>query len=130
MTRATDAWAALRGHPVRFLRSAWPWRSLAYVVTSVPIGLVALLVLATTLMIGAVTLVVVVGLAVLAAIPVLTGLLGVVERRRLALVRPGRRTERRWSSGCAPAVGCRCRGRRSGTPSSSAVCSGWSTVRR
>ena len=89
MTRAPDAWAAVRGHPARFLLSAWPWRSFAYVLTSVPIGLVALVVLATALMIGALTLVVVVGLAVLAGIPLLTGLLGVVERRRLALVRPG-----------------------------------------
>jgi signal transduction histidine kinase len=88
MTRATEAWAAVRGHPGRFLLSAWPWRSLAYVLTSVPIGLVTLIVLGFTLMIGAATLVVVVGLAVLAGIPLLTGLLGVLERRRLALVRP------------------------------------------
>jgi len=88
MTRATDAWAALRGHPGRFLLSAWPWRSFAYVLTAVPMGLVTLIVLAIAVMVGAATLVVVVGVMVLAGIPVLTGLLGVVERRRLALVLP------------------------------------------
>jgi signal transduction histidine kinase len=88
MTREPDAWAALRGHPGRFLLSAWPWRSFAYVLTSVPIGLVTFVVLAIALMLGVVTLVVVVGAFVLAGIPVLTGLLGVMERRRLALVSP------------------------------------------
>ena len=89
MSRATDAWTAVRGRPDRFLLSAWPWRSLAYVLTSVPMGVATAVVLATALLVGALTLVVVVGLAVLAGIPLLTGLLGVVERRRLALVRPG-----------------------------------------
>jgi hypothetical protein len=28
------------GNPLRFLISSWPWRSLAYLVTGVPIGLV------------------------------------------------------------------------------------------
>jgi signal transduction histidine kinase len=79
----------MRGHPGRFLLSAWPWRSLAYVVTSVPVGLVTLTVLAISVLLGLATLVVVVGIAVLAGIPLLTGLLGVVERRRLSLVRPG-----------------------------------------
>ena len=89
MSRATDAWAAVRGRPRRFLFSAWPWRSLAYVLTSVPMGVVTLVVLTTALLVGVATLVVVVGLAVLAGIPLLTGLLGIVERRRLALVQPG-----------------------------------------
>ena len=88
MSRATDAWAALRGHPARFLASAWPWRSLAYVLSSVPIGLVTLVVLAFALLVGMLTLVIVVGVVVLAGIPLLTGLLGVLERRRLGLVRP------------------------------------------
>ena len=33
-----DAWSALRGHPVRFLGSSWPWRALAYLVTTVVVG--------------------------------------------------------------------------------------------
>jgi signal transduction histidine kinase len=84
-----DAWGALRDRPWRFLGSAWPWRSLAYLLTSVPIALVTLVVLSCTLFIGAATLVLVVGVVVLASVPLLTGLLGVVERRRLALVQGG-----------------------------------------
>jgi signal transduction histidine kinase len=34
-----DAWSALRGHPARFLTSRWPWRSLAYLVTSLLVGI-------------------------------------------------------------------------------------------
>ena len=58
-----DAWTALRGHPARFLGSRWPWRSLAYLVTSVFVG-VPFLVVALCL----------------------TRLFGVLERRRLGLV--------------------------------------------
>jgi signal transduction histidine kinase len=88
VSRAPDAWTALRGSPWRFLASAWPWRSVAYLVTSVPLGVLVVVVLGTGLLLGVVTLVVVVGLAVLAGLPVLIGVLGVVERRRLALVQP------------------------------------------
>jgi signal transduction histidine kinase len=58
-----DAWSALRGHPVRFLRSSWPWRALAY--------------LSTTLLVGIPIIVVLLSLG---------RQLGVVERRRLGLV--------------------------------------------
>src|SRR6478609_5481717 len=86
MSRTPDAWTALRAKPWRYLGSRWPWGSLAYLLSTVPIGLVVLVVLGTTLFLGAVTLVVVVGLVILAGIPVLAGLLGVVERARLRLV--------------------------------------------
>ena len=86
MSRAPDAWTALRGRPWRFLGSAWPWRSAAYLVTSVPLGVLVVVVLGTGLVLGVLTLVVVVGVAVLAGLPVLIGVLGAVERRRLALV--------------------------------------------
>jgi signal transduction histidine kinase len=86
VSRAPDAWTALRGKPWRFLASAWPWRSVAYLVTSVPLGVLVVAVLGTGLVLGVLTLVVVVGLAVLAGLPVLIGVLGEVERRRLALV--------------------------------------------
>jgi hypothetical protein len=88
VSRAPDAWTALRGRPWRFLGSAWPWRSAAYLVTSVPLGLLVVVVLGTGLLLGVLTLVVVVGVAVLAGLPVLIGVLGAVERRRLALVQP------------------------------------------
>jgi signal transduction histidine kinase len=86
MTRTPDAWTALRARPWRYLGSRWPWGALAYLVTTIPIGLVAVVVLALTLALGVMTLVVVVGLVVLAGIPVLAGVLGVVERARLGLV--------------------------------------------
>lgn len=86
MSRTPDAWAALRAKPWRYLGSRWPWGSLAYLLTTVPVGLVALVVLGTTLFLGAVTLVVVVGFVILAGIPVLAGVLGVLERARLRLV--------------------------------------------
>lgn len=103
MVASLDAWSALRGGPVGFLRSRWPWRSLAYLLTSLLVGIPALVVLLLTVLVGAVTLVVVVGVVVLGAVPVLAGLLGVVERRRLALVqsRPpsGLTWRERWRAG-------------------------------
>lgn len=86
MTRTPDAWAALRGRPRHYLGSRWPWGAFVYLLTTVPIGLVTLLVLGFTLAVGVATLVVVVGLLVLATVPVLAGLLGVLERVRLRLV--------------------------------------------
>jgi signal transduction histidine kinase len=82
----TDAWTALRAQPWRYLGSRWPWASLAYLVTTVPIGLAMLVVLGTTLLVGGLTVVLVVGLVVLAGIPLLAGLLGVMERSRLRWV--------------------------------------------
>lgn len=81
-----DAWTALRAHPGRYLASRWPWGALAYLVGTVPVGLVTLVALTAMLLVGTVTLVIVVGVVVLAAVPVLAGILGVVERARLRLV--------------------------------------------
>ena len=86
MSRTPDAWTSLRAKPWRYLGSRWPWGALAYLLSTVPIGIAMLVVLALALVVGAATLVVVVGLVVLAAIPVLAGVLGVVERSRLRLV--------------------------------------------
>src|SRR6478735_6760466 len=80
MTRTPDAWTALRAKPWRYLGSRWPWGALAYLLSTVPIGVAMLVVLALALVVGAATLV------VLAGSPVLAGVLGVVERRRLRLV--------------------------------------------
>jgi signal transduction histidine kinase len=87
MSRPPDAWTAVRGSPWRFLGSAWPWRSLLYLLTSVPLGIATLLVLALGLLVGVATLVVVVGAVVLAGLPVIAAAIGVLERRRLGLVR-------------------------------------------
>ncbi|MFV2022922.1 histidine kinase [Micromonospora sp. LOL_023] len=93
----SDAWTAVRGHPARFLASVWPWRSLAYLVTTVPIGLAWLTVLAVVVAVGAATvvliaglLVLIAGLLVLAGMPVLVHLAAAGERRRLRLIHPGR----------------------------------------
>jgi signal transduction histidine kinase len=58
-----DAWSALRGRPARFLRSRWPWRSLAYLFTSLLVGIPLVVVLLA-----------------------LVRQLGTLERRRLGLV--------------------------------------------
>ena len=89
--RPPDAWTALRASPWRFLGSRHGrGRSLAYLLTTVPIGLATLVVLALTLVVGVATLVVVVGAVVLAGLPVLAGRgRACVERRRLGLVRQG-----------------------------------------
>ena len=58
-----DAWSALRDHPARFLGSSWPWRALAY--------------LATTLLVG---------IPIVVVLLSLVRQLGVLERRRLGLV--------------------------------------------
>jgi signal transduction histidine kinase len=85
-----DAWTAVRGHPARFLASVWPWRSLAYLATTVPIGLAWLIVLAVVFAVGVATVVVVAGVLVLAGLPVLAHLAAAGERRRIRLVFPGR----------------------------------------
>jgi len=58
-----DAWTALRGHPGAFLRSRWPWRALAYLLTSLLVGIPLVVLLLS-----------------------LGRQLGVVERHRLGLV--------------------------------------------
>ncbi len=58
-----DAWSALRDHPARFLGSSWPWRALAYLVTTLLVGIPMVVVLLS-----------------------LGRQLGVLERRRLGLV--------------------------------------------
>ncbi|MEV4764327.1 histidine kinase [Micromonospora chokoriensis] len=90
----SDAWTAVRGRPTRFLASVWPWRSLAYVATTVPIGLGWLILLLVVLTVGVATIVVVAGLFVLAGLPTLAHLAAAGERRRLGLIFPGRPVSR------------------------------------
>jgi signal transduction histidine kinase len=58
-----DAWTALRRHPALFLGSRWPWRSLAYLLTTLLVGFPVVVLLLS-----------------------LGRQLGVLERRRLGLV--------------------------------------------
>ncbi|MEU1590582.1 histidine kinase [Micromonospora sp. NPDC005710] len=90
----SDAWTAVRGRPTRFLASVWPWRSLTYVATTVPIGLGWLILLLMVLTVGVATIVVVAGLFVLAGLPTLAHLAAAGERRRLRLIFPGRPVSR------------------------------------
>lgn len=89
MTAApTDAWTALRERPWRFLATGWPLRSLAYLGTTVPIGLTALIVLMITITLGVLTAVIVIGVVLLGTIPAMAGAVGVLERHRLRLIDP------------------------------------------
>ncbi|UUW90207.1 sensor histidine kinase [Pimelobacter simplex] len=88
MPRPETAWSALRGNPVRFLLSSWPWRSLAYLAGTAVVGLALLLVLLGLLMAGALTAVLVVGFVIIGAIPVLCVAVLALERRRLRVVQP------------------------------------------
>jgi signal transduction histidine kinase len=66
---------ALRTRPVRYLVSRWPLRALAYVVSGVPVGLLALVWLPVSVVLGAVALT-----------PLAIWPLAALERRRLALL--------------------------------------------
>ncbi|MFJ6573489.1 sensor histidine kinase [Streptomyces sp. NPDC091292] len=81
---ARTVWQALPAPG--YLRSPWPWRSAAYLLTGVPVGVVVLVAIVTTAVAGAVLAVVLVGFllllaAVLAGVPVAWA-----ERRRLLLI--------------------------------------------
>ncbi|MFD2767588.1 sensor histidine kinase [Micromonospora eburnea] len=88
MKRHADAWSAVRGRPWRFLTSAWPWRSLAYLASTVPLGIGVLLVLTAVIALGALTAVIVAGLLLLASLPLVTTVIAEIERARLRLVLP------------------------------------------
>ncbi|MHC3470706.1 sensor histidine kinase [Streptomyces sp. 7R007] len=79
-----DIWQALGGR--RYLRSAWPWRALAFLVSGVPLGAAVLVAVVGGAVAGSALAVVLVGLALLA----LTALAGIpvaaVERWRLRLM--------------------------------------------
>lgn len=90
-TPLPDAWTALRAEPWRFLTSAWPWRSLAYVASTVPVGIVTFVVLLAVVGVGALTAVIVVGLLILASVPLVATAVAEVERARIRLVLPQER---------------------------------------
>jgi signal transduction histidine kinase len=89
VTPHPDAWSAVRGKPWRFLVSAWPWRSLLYLLSTVPVGIGVFVVLASVIGLGLASVVIVVGVVLLANIPLLTTVIAEVERVRLRLVLPG-----------------------------------------
>lgn len=84
--RPETAWQALAQGPLRFLTSAWPWRSLAYLLSGVVFGSVAGFVLLVLAAAGLVLLAVAVGAALLLAVVLGSVLVARVERWRLRLV--------------------------------------------
>ncbi len=70
----------------RFLLTAWPWRSAAYLLSSLPVGVATLAVLLVFGTVGSALLVVVIGVLVLAAVVFVGIPVGGIERRRLRLV--------------------------------------------
>ena len=72
---ATSVWRAMAGNPVRFVLSRWPWRSLAYVVSSVAVISIAWLAVMPLLLFPP--------LLLLVGIPI-----GALERHRLGFMEP------------------------------------------
>ncbi|MFG2005860.1 sensor histidine kinase [Spirillospora sp. NPDC048911] len=76
-------WRAMAGNPLRFLLSSWPWRSIAYVVTGPPIAAGWIAVVLVVGAAGVALTPLVVGLGLLAFVPLTAVGLAAVERRRL-----------------------------------------------
>lgn len=90
MRRAATAWGALADRPWRFLASSWPWRSLAYVVSSPFVALVVLAGLVGAVLAGIVLSPVWIGIVMLYSLPVLGVGVGRLERWRVRLMQaPG-----------------------------------------
>ncbi|MFC0625621.1 sensor histidine kinase [Kribbella deserti] len=79
-------WNALGASPWRFLTSSWPWRSYAYLISSVPVATLTLACVAAASAIGVLTAPIIVGLLILGSVPVLGVPIGKVERLRLRLL--------------------------------------------
>ncbi|MFE0699522.1 sensor histidine kinase [Streptomyces sp. NPDC058872] len=82
----TTAWQAMAQHPLSFLTSSWPWRSLGYLTGGVLVGAAAVLVFALGLAAGVALLVVLIGVAPLVGLVLASTVVATVERRRLRLV--------------------------------------------
>ncbi|WP_410792155.1 sensor histidine kinase [Kribbella sp. C-35] len=77
-------WAALASP--RYLISSWPWRSYAYLLTSVPMGGVSIVVLIGLAALSAVLSPILIGILMLTAFPLIGAAIGWVERRRAGLM--------------------------------------------
>ncbi|RSM98142.1 sensor histidine kinase [Nonomuraea sp. WAC 01424] len=84
MKNGTTLWQAITGNPLRFLGSSWPWRTLAYLATSLPGGGAAV---AVTVF-GRQTALVVAMITLLVVVAVLSGPIASLERWRLRLIDP------------------------------------------
>jgi signal transduction histidine kinase len=81
-----SAWAALA--MPRYLVSSWPWRSYAYLLSSVPLGLLTIVVLLVGVSASALLSPIVIGVLLLTAFPLFGVVIGIVERQRARLVLP------------------------------------------
>ena len=77
-------WAALASP--RYLISSWPWRSYAYLLTSVPMGVVSIVVLVGLAGLSAVLSPILIGIVMLAAFPLIGAAIGRAERWRAGLM--------------------------------------------
>ncbi|MDI3385191.1 sensor domain-containing protein [Streptomyces sp. B-S-A8] len=84
--RHRNAWQALAQNPLKLLRSSWPWRSLAYLLSGVAFGAVATLVLVSLLIAGFASLIVLVGAVLLLGVALSGVVVTRFERWRLRLV--------------------------------------------
>ena len=87
MKRPDSAWAALASR--RFLVSSWPWRSYAYLLSSVPVGVLTIAVLLVGGVVSVALSPLIVGVLLLTAFPLVGVLIGIVERWRAQLMVPG-----------------------------------------
>ncbi|GIJ73341.1 histidine kinase [Virgisporangium ochraceum] len=81
--------AAIGRRPSTFLRSAWPWRSLAYLVSGVALGAATVSVFTLLVIGGVVTAVLLVGLLAFPLMMLASIYVARFERWRLRLVEPG-----------------------------------------
>lgn len=77
-------WAALASP--RYLISSWPWRSYAYLFTSVPMGAMSITVLIGLAALGALLSPILIGILLLTAFPLIGAAIGRIERRRARLM--------------------------------------------
>ncbi|MFF5212823.1 sensor domain-containing protein [Streptosporangium sp. NPDC000396] len=83
MADTRTPWQVITGNPLRFLVSPWPWRALAYLLTTLPSGIFVLLVNTVIERAELVTGVIIVLVIIVISVPV-----AFFERRRLRLIDP------------------------------------------
>jgi signal transduction histidine kinase len=77
-------WGALASP--RYLISSWPWRSYAYLLSSVPMGALSIVVLVGLAALSALLSPILIGIVMLTAFPLIGAAIGWVERRRAGLM--------------------------------------------
>ncbi|TWD84115.1 histidine kinase [Kribbella amoyensis] len=80
-------WAALATR--RYLVSSWPWRSYAYLLSSIPVGLVTIVLLLLGITLSALLSPLIVGILMLTGFPLVGVVIGTVERWRVRVMVPG-----------------------------------------